>query len=117
LVNLSDKKGKETDSSTFIITVPETGVMVCGPGAHGQGTVRPGKFVSHSMIWQSGNKQAERQDVGIALSHRKQKVKPHVVVHLILYFADTWRGSPHFSFLPILDMHSHGSPHSSSGTH
>lgn len=38
------------------------------------------KFTSHSMIWQSGNKQAERQDDGIALSHRKQKVKLHVRV-------------------------------------
>lgn len=45
------------------------------PGAHLQGTVKLGQVIAQFRMWQSGSEQGEIQDMGIALSHRKHKVK------------------------------------------
>lgn len=79
LVNLSDTKRKETNSSTFIIMVPERSHGMW-PRACLQGTVKLGQFTAQFRMWQSGSEQGERQDRSTALSHRKQKVKWHVTV-------------------------------------
>lgn len=71
LWSICQTQNEKKQTAAPLLSWFQRGVMECGPGARLQGTVKLGQFIAHFRMWQSGSEQGEREDMGIALSHRK----------------------------------------------